>query len=93
MSAGDRGIWAIAGVGITVCLAPRTAIVCIGIVSTIRVITFDVCEIKQDFIILPDKIPDLIVALVQVPIHARPVEMPGHINKPGVGVISFKPRH
>jgi len=59
MGAGDLRVGTKSGVRIAVALAPRAAIVRIGVIISVRIVAFDIGKIEQDFVVFPDKISNL----------------------------------
>ena len=60
------------------------------ILSAFRVIRLNIGKVVENPPMLPAEAPDLLIALVQTPLDARPVEMSGHVHEIDVRILPFQ---
>ena len=73
--------------------APAAGVGFVGIVVSVRIPALDVGEVEQDLVVGRAVVPDLIVAAVQVAVHAGTVEVAGHVDEGHGREIAFELVH
>ena len=73
--------------------APRTTIIRIGIVIPIRIIAFDIGEIKQNLIIRSCIRAYLVVALMQITIDPAPIQVASHVDERHIRIVLLQTIH